>query len=53
MTSPKAPLSDLKAFAERGEAIYREKCQKEFEANHLGKFVVRGSSNAQVDWLFQ
>lgn len=32
-------LSNPKAIAERGEAIYREKYKAAYEAEHLGKFV--------------
>ena len=39
MTSLKIPVPDLDAFIERSEAIYRSKYQKDFEANHRGKFV--------------
>ena len=48
MTSPKIPLSNLEAFADRGDAIYREKYQKEFEANHLGKFVAIDLATAEA-----
>lgn len=32
-------LSNPKAIADRGEAIYREKYKDAYEANYLGKFV--------------
>lgn len=32
-------LSNPKAMADRGEAIYREKYKAAYEAEHLGKFV--------------
>ena len=31
--------SNAKAIAEQGENIYRDKYQKEFEANHRGRFA--------------
>ena len=34
-----APLSNPKQIAERGEAIYRDRYQQQYERDHPGKFV--------------